>query len=123
MGPTGSKLNTYGALNLNGRVFITTPNKLTHMPKRGEKVFGEKKHRHHHAFSRDDLKRIMAGRKDVEIEELTTHNVALLTAMRMLYKIFTTCDSFQRPLQKIGKKGEFAGGRLREDNRGICNIM
>lgn len=87
-----------------GRVFITTPNKLTHKLKRKEKVYGEKKYGHHHIFSRDDLRRIITRRKDVKIEEITTHNASPSLAIGLLYKIFVGIDLLHRAVQKIDEK-------------------
>ena len=87
-----------------GKIFITTPNKLTHEPKRGEKVFGEKLHHHYHSFSKDDLKKVVERRRDIRIEELSTYNIKPPFTIAILLKILGYVDSFQRLTQKIDEK-------------------
>lgn len=87
-----------------GKIFITTPNKLTHKPKRGEKVFGEKQHHHYHSFSKDDLKKVVERKRDIMIEELATYNIQPPVTMRYYLKILGYVDSFQRLTQKIDEK-------------------
>lgn len=87
-----------------GRIFITTPNKLTHRPKCGEKVYGEREHRHYHSFSRDDLKEAIKRRRNLEIEKITTHNPMPSLTAKTWYKIIAGMNSFHWLLQKIDEK-------------------
>ncbi len=86
-----------------GRMFITTPNKLTHKPKGSEKVSGERLG-HHHSFTRGDLQKELEAWKNLKIEELTTHSPTLTLKERMLYKIISKLNEFQWFLQLAGER-------------------
>jgi len=92
------------ALKPGGRILITTPNKLTHMPRKGEKVFGEKELGHHHSFSRDALREVLKDNKNVVIEELTTHQSLPPFPVRAWYKLLSKLNELQWFLQKTDEK-------------------
>jgi len=87
-----------------GKIFITTPNKLTHRPKRAEEVFGRKELGHYHSFSREDLRKTIEKWRNVEIEELTTHNPVPPLTAKILYKIVSKLNEFQWFLQIVDER-------------------
>jgi len=88
-------------LKPNGIMFITTPNKLTHAPKGSQKVFGEELG-HHHAFTREDLRREIESWKRLKIKELTTHGPMPKRKERLVYKVVSKINEFQWFLKLVG---------------------
>lgn len=119
--------NMIDTLKPGGRIFITTPNRLTHKLRRGERVYGQKKHRHLHAFSRDDLKKMVGNIEGVEIEEITTHLPPFSFWIGGVYRIYAMFDMLQRLIQKIdenrGTKLERLFVKITEPFVRFCNAF
>ncbi len=92
-----------GVLKPGGRMFITTPNKLTHKTKGSQKVFGEELG-HHYSFTRDDLRAEISAWKNIEIEELTTHGPVPKLSEKAVNKVVSKLNEFQWFLQLAGAR-------------------